>query len=146
MELINSGSPVVGQTLYVAGKFCPELLTDLLDPNLFLPSNAGAIDCALLDAARTGRATDITRFLKLVANPETGDYYHGRRGWNSLHLICEKADWDGFQALFAKHFDIFRLTNDGQTALMIQSASEGAIKNPGNAAKIREQIESRAKN
>ena len=144
-ELLKSGSPIDGQALYLAGRFHPELLGRLPDPNVFAPGNAHAIDAALLDAARTGRAADILRFIKLGANPETGDYFHGNEGWNSLHLVCHRCDLPAFEALFAKFFNIHRLTNKGQTALMILAASEATKKLTNDAAKIRARLEARAK-
>ncbi len=144
-ELIRAGSPVDGRALYLAGRFHPVLLNDLPDPNFISPDNARAIDFALLDAARTGRSDDILRFLRLGANPETADYFHQNRGWNSLHLVCDKCDWWSFQSLFTVFFDIHRLTNDGRTALEILSASKERNINSENATKIREQLESRAK-
>lgn len=144
-SLIQSGSPVSGQALYLAGRFHPNLLSILPDPNLFERSNGRAIDSALLDASRSGRAADILRFIGLGANPEAGDYYHGKGGWNSLHLVCERCDWPAFQALMSVYVDIHRLTNDGQTALMVLNASAACQKNPHDALKIRDRLEGMAK-
>jgi hypothetical protein len=144
--LLISGSPVDGHALYLAGRFHPELLGHLPDPDIFAPGNAHSIDSALLDAARTGRAADILRFINLGANPETADYFYGNEGWNSLHLVCHRCDWPAFQALFTKFFNIHRLTNKGQTALMLLDTSKAAKELPNDTAKIREQLEIRAKN
>lgn len=144
-ELIKAGSPVDGHALYLAGRFHPSLLANIPDPNVFTPSNARAIDNGLLDAARTGRSDDILRFLRLGANPETADYYHGHEGWNSLHLVCDRCDWEAFQSLLTVFISIHRLTNDGKTALDLLALSEVAKKNPEAAAKIRVKLEERKK-
>lgn len=100
--LLDAGSPVDGQSLYLCERFDPSLLDLLPDPKTNSVEDKKSIEWALLDAARCQRSVHLERFLNLGASPDAKDYFHGFEGWTALHHICNNCDLDSFKIIFQK--------------------------------------------
>ncbi len=60
-ELLRAGTPVDGFALYLSERFWPDIFFTVPAPSTFFPDSARSIDNALIDAARSKRATHIEK-------------------------------------------------------------------------------------
>lgn len=140
--LLEAGSPVDGQSLYLAERYAPDLFFLIPDPKMTCVRDVRALDLALLDAARWERADHISRLLKLGASAETVDYFYGYRGWTALHHICWNSDVKSYKVIFPEYYyiDVHRVTNDNDTSLALLENSEKAAQRKAEAELIRKDL------
>lgn len=124
--LLNAGSPVDGQSLYLAGRYAPDLFPIIPDFKISCIRDVRALDSALLDAARSERADHLSRLLKLGASLEAVDYFYQKRGWTILHHVCWNCDVKSYQVLFPEFYyiDVHRVTNEFETAFSLLEKSK----------------------